>query len=264
MTFEVMGLFFLFALVAGVMIGCVGVGGVILVPLLSYLGGIDIRVAIAASMFAYLISGIVGTWVYSREKSMRWDMTGWMWFGAMPAALAGALMVNVLSGWILELCLGIITAASGCHALMKSRSGTASVDVEPDTGSTEAHDVLPPRTATLIGGITGFLSALTGTGGPLVLMPMLLWLQVPVLTTVGLGVAIQLPIAVLATSGNAFTGQLDLALGSVLGVGILFGTWLGARLAHILPRHILRMFISVLLLIVGSLILGKLGILALS
>lgn len=258
MIFESLVLFLAFGFIAGVMIGSVGVGGVILVPLLSYVGGIDIRVAIAAAMFAYLISGAVGTWVYAREKSMRWDMTGWMWLGAMPAALAGALALPLFAGWALELCLGALTAGSGCHALMKRPATTTATEVRNKRARVGGDAPLPPATATLIGGVTGFLSSLTGTGGPLTLLPILLWLNVPVLTTVGLGVAIQLPIAALATAGNVFTGTLQLTLGGVLGVGILFGTWVGAKLAHVAPKEALRKLISTLLVVVGGLILLKL------
>ena len=248
----------LFGLIAGLMIGCVGIGGVILVPLLSYLGGVDIRVAIAAAMFAYLISGVVGTAVFARKKSLRWDMTGWMWLGAMPAAFAGALTVQFVSGWLLELCIGGLSVASGLHAIFVNTDGKAAAENAID-GNGEAV-ALKPFAATSIGAFTGFLSALTGTGGPLVLMPILIWLRIPVLTALGLAVAIQLPIAVLATAGNFHAGSLDLVLGGLLGAGILFGTWMGARLAHMLPRALLRRIVSLLLVVVGGLIFLKLAV----
>src|SRR5690606_9602644 len=74
----------LFALLgagAGVLIGCVGIGGVIIVPALVYLFGVPIHVAIAAAMFAFLLSGLVGTAEFARRRSIRWSMTGWMWAG---------------------------------------------------------------------------------------------------------------------------------------------------------------------------------------
>jgi len=242
-----------FALIAGALIGCVGIGGVILVPLLAYAGGVPIHTAIAAAMFAYLVSGTIGTIVFARERSIRWDLTTWMWAGAMPAALAGALTASAMPAWTLELAIGLLTAASGIHSL----SGTAE-HVEDNTGQ-------PPLSRPglgIIGAVTGFASSVTGTGGPLVLVPILIWLQVPVLTAIGLSQAIQLPIAVLASSGNAYTGSLDLTLGLVLGAGISLGTWAGAKLAHALPKAVLRRFVSALLVAVGTLILGKLVIAA--
>ena len=49
---------------AGALIGCIGIGGVVLVPLLVYFGDVDIKLAISAAMFAYIVSGLVGTFIY--------------------------------------------------------------------------------------------------------------------------------------------------------------------------------------------------------
>jgi len=110
---------------------------------------------------------------------------------------------------------------------------------------------------TVIGAATGLLSALTGTGGPLVLLPMLMALQAPVLTSLGLAQAIQLPIAAAATAGNLFAGLLDVRLGLTLAGGIALGTWVGAKAAHRLPTELLRRAVAVLLVLVGALMLVR-------
>ena len=90
------------------------------------------------------------------------------------------------------------------------------------------------------------------------MIPILMWLQLPVLTAIGLAQAIQLPIAVLATAGNIYAGTLDVVLGLVIGLGIVFGTWGGAWLAHVLPREMLRRIVAILLALVGGTIMAKL------
>jgi len=229
------------------MIGSVGIGGVILVPLLSYVGGFDIHAAIAAAMFAFLISGATGTLFYARSRSINWNMAIWLWVGAMPAAFVGALAASVMPKMSLELCLGLLAAVTGLHSL-KDRT-------DPDAQRTQQ----PPAVLVVIGAVTGMLSALTGTGGPLVLIPILMWCHVPVLMAIGLSQAIQLPIGALATSGNLYAGTLDLLMGITLGAGISLGTISGGKIAHRLPRGTLRRIVSVLLIIVGTLILAKLG-----
>jgi hypothetical protein len=103
-----------------------------------------------------------------------------------------------------------------------------------------------------IGSVTGFSSALTGTGGPLVLVPILVGLELPVHAAVGIAQAIQLPIAVFATAGHAASGVLDPALGALLGLGIGLGTFVGARIAHALPGASLRTAVSAALVLVGG------------
>jgi uncharacterized membrane protein YfcA len=100
--------------------------------------------------------------------------------------------------------------------------------------------------------VTGFGSALSGTGGPLILVPILIWLDVPVLTAIGLSQAIQLPIALLATAGNFFSGNLDATLGVLLAAGLAIGTFVGAKIAHAVPRAALRRAVAMVLVVVGA------------
>ena len=55
----------LIGLLAGTLIGAIGIGGVILVPLLSFLLGLDLHIAMSASSFSFLFPGIVGTFTYA-------------------------------------------------------------------------------------------------------------------------------------------------------------------------------------------------------
>lgn len=233
--------FGMLGLLAGLMIGVVGIGGVVLVPALVYFGGIPIHVAIAAAMMSYVVTGLIGTLVYACENSIRWGTAWWLCASAMPAALAGALAAGRASSLLLEILIGLLTAASGIHALLVSSAGDS------------AHSNAISRPALgFIGAVTGFGSALSGTGGPLILIPILIWLDVPVLTAIGLSQAIQLPIALLATAGNFFSGNLDLTLGVLLAAGLAIGTFVGARIAHAVPRAALRRAVAMVLVVVGA------------
>ena len=230
-------------LLAGLLIGAVGIGGVILVPALVFFGQVPIHAALAGAMMSYILTGLVGTFVYARAKSIRWDMVGWLWAGAMPAALAGALAANGASATLLEILIGLLTASSGLHTLLASAEANL-----------EGQRTISNPGLGLIGTLTGFASALSGTGGPLVLVPILMWLELPVLTAIGLSQVIQLPIALLATAGNWYSGSLDLVLGGFLAVGVTGGVWAGARMAHAVPKGALRRMVSIVLIVVGGLI----------
>jgi len=229
---------------AGLSIGAVGIGGVILVPALVYIAGQSLPGAIAAAMCAFVVSGLVGSYAYARQGSIRWRSTAWTWLGALPCAFAGALLVNVAPPALLELAIALLTAGSGLHVLLGRQ--TQLVD--------ERTPAAPALAA--VGGVTGFVSALTGTGGPLVLVPILVALEVPILTAIGLAQAIQLPIAAAATGGYLLSGLLDVRLGLALAVGIAFGTWAGAKGAHALPSGTLRKAVAVLLVGVGGAMLA--------
>ena len=56
----------LIGLLAGILIGTIGIGGVILVPLLSFVLKIDMHIAMSASSMSFLLPGIVGTLTYAK------------------------------------------------------------------------------------------------------------------------------------------------------------------------------------------------------
>jgi hypothetical protein len=232
--------------VAGLLVGCVGIGGVIVVPALVYLAGYSVPTAIAAAMGAFIVSGLVGTYAYSSAGSIRWGMTAPLALGALPCAFAGALLVRSVPPVFLELGIGLLTAGSGLHALAgRDRPG----------GSRALSGPL----AAAVGGVTGLVSALTGTGGPLVLVPILVALDVPTLASIGLAQAVQLPVAAAATGGFLLSGLLDVPLGLALAAGIAAGTWIGAKAAHALPTATLRRLVAMLLVIVGAAMLIRLA-----
>lgn len=235
----------LLGITSGLMIGCIGIGGVILVPALVFLAGVPIQVSIPAAMMAYILSGLVATAVFARNKSIRWRMAAWLCVGATPTAFAGAWAVSVVNPRLLEVFLGLLTFFSGLNALRTQNASDVPERVVSNSG------------LVIIGAVTGFLSSISGTGGPLVLVPIIISMSVPVLVAVGLSQVIQVPVAIAATFGNVLYGQLDPVLGGVLAAALTVGSWYGAKLAHVVPRATLRRIVSVVLVIVGGLILGN-------
>jgi uncharacterized protein len=232
------------AAVSGLLIGCIGIGGVLLVPGLS-LAGMDVHEAIAASMFSFIFSGLLGTWLYARKGSIEWTSAGWLGAGAIPGALAGAVLAAKLGGDVLLALIGAAVIFAGARSLGRRQA----VELEAK----------PPRPAilALIGIAVGLGSAVTGTGGPLLLVPLLMYLRVPVLASVGLGQAIQIPIAGFASVGNLWTGHLEFRLGILLSTGLLLGTAVGVRVAHAAPTLFLTRLVAIVLLLVGAFLLVR-------
>jgi hypothetical protein len=228
--------------ISGLMIGCIGIGGVILVPALVFLGGIPIQVGIPAAICAYILSGAVATYVFAKHKSIAWDMSGLLCAGAAPTAFAGAWAVSVIDPRWLEIGLGLLTFFSGLNAVRKPKFKTP-------------QHAISGGTMFGVGAFTGLVSSVSGTGGPLVLVPILVAASIPVLTAVGLSQVIQIPIALAATAGNLLYGTLDLKLAGILAVTLTIGSWFGAKLAHAVPRETLRLIVSLALVAIGAVIL---------
>ncbi len=232
-------------LLVGVLIGAIGVGGVLLVPALTYIGAMEIHVAIASAMVAYFFAGGVGSIEFARQGSIRWSDAAWLAGGAMPGAFAGAAATNAVPAFALELLIAVLIIASALNSL---RGGG------PPGGAPRAP---AKRSLLVIGAVTGVASSMSGTGGPLVLIPILLWLHVPVLAAVGLSQVIQLPISAFATAGNLLYGAVDATVAAALSVLLMAGVWFGARIAHRVSGIALERFVSLMLFGVGVMMLVK-------
>jgi len=232
-------------LIVGIMIGSIGVGGVLLVPALSYLAGIEIHIAIAACMLSYAFSGAVGAWIYARHGTIRWSSGLWLCIGAMPGAYLGALLVSGLAERTITLVIALFIIFASLHAMRES-------------GKTAQNERSQPKALLIfVGIVVGMGSAISGTGGPLLLVPLLVWLNWPVLTAVGLSQIIQLPISALATVGNYLHGEVDVSLGVGIALIMIIGVAVGARLAHRVPALLLRRIVALVLSVVGISMLWK-------
>ena len=245
MSFALLGFISVAVVFVGALIGAIGIGGVLLVPLLTLGVGVNVHVAIATAMFAYLFTGIVGAVEYARRGSIDWATGLWLCLGGMPGAYLGAMTTWLMPAVALELVIGTLVLISGIHAL------------RPKSEVISERNGLGPTALVLIGVLTGFGSAIAGTGGPLVLVPILLWLKVSTLTAVGLSQIIQIPIALLATGGNLTFGHVDFKLGFILAAMLVVGVVAGANFAHRASRDRRNRIIALALLGAGTAMLVK-------
>jgi uncharacterized membrane protein YfcA len=227
----------------GILIGTIGIGGVLLVPSLVYIRGMEIHVAIATCMFTYLFSGAVGAVEYARRRSIRWQQAIRLCVGAMPGAYLGAATSWLAPAYVLEILIGFLVLLSGVQALRMTS--------EDDRSDRELGTIV----LVAIGLVTGFGSAMSGTGGPLILVPLLIWLKISPLAAVGLSQVIQLPVAALATTGHLAHGSIDFPIGAGIAVLLMVGVFFGARIAHRASPNVLKRYIAFALLVVGAFML---------
>ncbi len=208
----------LLAVTVGVLIGAVGVGGVLLVPTLVLTGVLGAHAATATSSWAFLFTGVVGTYRYSRHGNIAWAFVIRLSIGAVPAAVIGVWVNQLLSGELVVFVLAAVTLLAGVYALSPSTGGRKEA----------LGDVLAVST----GAAVGFGSALTGTGGPVLLVPTLLVLGIAPLFAVAASQVIQLPIAAMASVGYLVAGDVHIGLGTGLGVAAAVGVLVGEAVAR--------------------------------
>jgi uncharacterized protein len=225
--------------VIGIAIGAVGIGGVLLVPFLTLTLGIDVKHAIAAALLSYLPSCVVAVTLYARRGSIPWREAGLLCIAALPTAWLGARAAQQAPAELLEAGIGLLLLAGGVYALLPPRDARI------------GQRRLAPAALLGLGGSTGFVSALTGAGGAFVLLPALLLLDTPVLAAIGMGQAIALPIAGLASVANIAAGIMDIWLAIGLAVTLTLGIAIGTPIAHALPQLLLRRLLGSAVVLAG-------------
>jgi uncharacterized membrane protein YfcA len=227
------------ALVIGALIGSIGIGGVLLTPWLTQVIGLPVRDAIVISSFAFIFTGLVALAILLRSApggAVRWPLVS----AVVPGAWIGAWALSVIPGEIALWLLAVLTIGIGAKSVMGRAAASAGAAAPAGF-----------RPGLLTGAITGFASALTGTGGPMVMVPLLLWLGAPMRPAILMAQAVQLPVALSASAGNLYFAGVDILSGSAIGLMLVPGALLGHRLGSLLPLPILARLVGVALIAAG-------------
>jgi uncharacterized membrane protein YfcA len=224
---------------AGFLIGLIGIGGVLLAPTLLHVFGRDIHEAVALSLASFVLAGIVAT-AQSRNAETRFSVGDWLFLGMIvPGAIIGALVTPWIPAAELSLVISACVVLAGISCLRGNKSA--------GTGDNPFH----PTILVGMGLLTGLLSVITGSGGPLVCLPMLLWKGMDVRRALILAQVAQLPVAATATLANGLAGSLDLVAAALLSVAIVIGMLVGLNTSRRIDAGILRKCVAWCLVIVG-------------
>jgi uncharacterized membrane protein YfcA len=230
------------AFAIGTLIGATGIGGVALAPVIHSLTGAPLEAAIAIAMACFIFSGVVGTLIFAHFGAIDYRQIPLLAVVVAAAAFAGTLLLPSVSEAGIRLALAVLMVLAGLHGLHKV-----------GTPARQASSLSLPRPGPLIGigGITGVGSALTGTGGPVILVPILLLLGTPSRTAVGLAQVVQIPIGLSATAAHHLNGMLEPLTVLPVAVAVAAGVAVGALVAHHVPTTGLRVLLSCVLVFGG-------------
>lgn len=210
----------------GMLIGAVGVGGVFLPTALTMIAGVSIHQSMATSLFTFIFTGITGTLYFQRNGNIDWDLVKPVCAGAALTGFAGAWLSSRLSTSLLSLILAATVLAAGLYLLLVRISPSPAVSV-----------VCPRRQWLLLAGVgaaTGFLSGLTGVGGPVLSVPLMVMCGFPLLASIGAGQVLQLIGALSGSAANLQLGTIDFGLAAFICVfeigGVILGVYVISRM----------------------------------
>jgi len=227
----------------GALIGMVGIGGLLLPALLGQATG-DPHLAAGTSSFAFLFTGVVALIGLARSGGLERRNAVPLTLGAAPGALLGSFGAGLLPGWVMVVLLALVCLGSGVHNLASAR------------GPGDRLTLTVPAML-IVSFLVGAASAVTGTGGPVLLVPVLLALRVEVRVAIGLALFSQVPIVWFAVLGYAVNGDIDYGWGSAFGVIAAIGVLIGMRIATRWHPDRLRQLAAAVLVLTGVYLLGS-------
>ena len=242
LTIEFIILSILLFFFVGFLIGAIGVGGVILVPFLTFVLNIDIHIAIATSVFTFFFSGLVGYYYYHKRLKIDWNLAKWLMLGCIPGAFIGAALAWEIPQYYLKMILGMVILISSIQVLKQSNQE-------------EVFKKVNYKTLFFVGIFTGLGSPITGTGGPLIFVPSMIFLQAPIILTIGLSQIAQLPIAFFASLSNYIYGEIDFKLGFLIIIFLVAGVYFGVKTSTRLNSLIIKKVVGIGLLLIGLFII---------
>ncbi len=232
----------------GVLVGGAGVGGFFMPTALTFFAGVSVHEGTATSLFTFIFLGVVGAIYFHRKGSIDWDLVKPICLGAALTGFAGAWIGSQMSTAVLSMVLAVLITAAGLYTLAVGTRVPRAVIGQPGR-----------RWLLLIaiGAFTGFLSGLTGIGGPALSVPLMLFFGFSILHSIGAGQVLQIVGALSGTLANMRYGTIDFGLAFFITAFEIVGVLAGAYLIHRINIDLIRKLVGALCLVAGCAFLLK-------
>ncbi len=255
-------------LIGGVAVGVTGTGGgALMTPMLVLIFSVNPQVAIASDLVSSLVMKPVGGSVHARRGTVHWPLVARLVAGSVPAALAGAYVLNHLGhtakvqhtvkellGWALLVAFASLLAKMTLAARVARRR-----DAAGEIGNDTPYLVKTVPTLA-IGVVGGFMVGLTsvGSGSLMIILLMLLYPRLTTRSLVGTDLVQAVPLVAAATLGQAIWGHVDVGISGALIIGSIPGVYFGARISSRAPDRVVRPILAFILVASGlSLLLAN-------
>ncbi len=227
--------FFILGIAAGILSGLFGIGGgIVIVPSLIVIFGLDILDANAVSLAAMLLPvGILGVWAYYKEGYVNIGESLWVALGLFLGSLYAGILIYI---------------AISYFQLPKYFRKKQPIEKEEKPREKKSFWAF-----VLIGLAAGVFAGLFGKGGGLVIVPMLIHFfhydsRSAAATSLA---ALQLPVGLPSVLIYAENGHLNLLFAALIALGIFVGVLIGSKIGIKIPPSIFKKIYAVFLLAIA-------------
>ncbi|MDP4240304.1 MAG: sulfite exporter TauE/SafE family protein [Bacteroidota bacterium] len=248
----------IFGIIVGILSGLFGIGGgIVLVPSLILIFGMDILNANATSLTAMLLPvGILGVISYYKAGLIKVREALWIALGLFLGSFVGgecavnineSLLAKLYAGILLYIALSYFDVFS--YFRKKKQSDQAAYIAQSK----------PLWMYLLVGIGAGIFAGLFGKGGGIVIVPLLISVfhYDPKAAAATSLAALQLPVGLPSVIIYANNGHLNILYAGLIALGILVGAFFGSKLGIKLPSTVFKKVFAVFLVVVAVYMVSK-------
>jgi uncharacterized membrane protein YfcA len=234
-------------LLLGTLGGLFGIGGgLIAIPALGLLFGLDQQLAQGTALVMVVPNVLLAVWRYHQRNRIDWRHALVLGVPAFVLAWLGA-------AWAVNLDALLMRRAFVGFLLALALWNLLQLYLRPGAGSTELSRPWP--WLGVLGSGAGLLGGLFGVGGAVLATPVLtLLFGLSQVVAQGLSLALAAPSTAVTLVTYGLHGQVDWLSGIPLAIGGLLSISWGVRLAHALPERLLRLLFTAFLLLCALLL----------
>lgn len=268
------------SLVAGFLGALLGLGGgLIIVPVLTLLLGVDIRLAIGASIVSVIATSSGAAAAYVRDRLANIRVAMFLELGTAAGAITGAFLAGIIQPRFLFILFGLIVGYSAFAMLRGRRRGDKEIEIEVvgpwarvlnlkssyfDEAAGMHVDYQPKRAriGLALMYVAGVISGLLGIGsGALKVPAMDLAMELPIKVSTATS-NFMIGVTAAASAGVYFSrGQIDPFIAGPVAIGVMGGAFIGSHALGRISSRTVRFIFVVVLTVVAAQMLFK-GVMA--
>ena len=228
-------------LVVGASVGLTGVAGFLLPIVYTSPLGMGVTEGLALSFAAFIVSGALGSVNYNKAGNLDIPFGIRLSLGSLAGAVLGVKLNLIIPESTVKVILYVVVLLSGISILLRKDKS------QEESG--RAYVISDHLAATLIlGFVTGAVCSLSGAGGPVLVMPLLVVLGIGIRTAVGVALFNSVFIGIPACIGYMMQCSVKdllpvMAAALVFhGIGVVYGSRNAVKINQILLKKGIAVF----------------------
>lgn len=228
-------------LVVGAFVGLTGVAGFLLPIVYTSPLGMGVTEGLALSFAAFIVSGALGSVNYNKAGNLDIPFGIRLSLGSLAGAVLGVKLNLIIPESTVKVILYVVVLLSGISILLRKDKS------QEESG--RAYVISDHLAAALIlGFVTGAVCSLSGAGGPVLVMPLLVVLGIGIRTAVGVALFNSVFIGIPACIGYMMQCSVKdllpvMAAALVFhGIGVVYGSRNAVKINQILLKKGIAVF----------------------